>query len=316
MVIHSYISKADRSVLARLPQTFAFSVLAILAGLAITMLCTCRIKGKERPILRFACIFSNAAYMGFPLIEALFGAEGLIYASVYVTVFNILLWTVGFGMIKGTVEPKEVVRTVCTNPVLIAVVIGLVIYLCQIPVPEVIEQPLALIGNMNTPLSMIITGMMIAGSNLAQMLCDRRILSVVGIRMLLIPAVCFALFFACGFSGMAAGVVLLLEACPSAAITSVFAVQYSYDEEFAAGSVVIAGMRHASAGNVENCGKKPYGSYIAGRSHMAEEPGDGMGSRQDKKKERVTWKSDVCIQKEIRMSFRRRWIVFPRREAR
>lgn len=104
--------------------------------------------------------------------------------------------------------------------------------------------------------------------------------------MLLIPAVCFALFFACGFSGMAAGVVLLLEACPSAAITSVFAVQYSYDEEFAAGSVVIttllsivilAGMRHASAGNVENCGKKPYGSYIAGRSHMAEEPGDGMG---------------------------------------
>ena len=215
MVIHSYISKADRSVLARLPQTFAFSVLAILAGLAITMLCTCRMKGKERPILRFACIFSNAAYMGFPLIEALFSAEGLIYASVYVTVFNILLWTVGFGMITGTVEPKEVVRTVCTNPVLIAVVIGLVIYLCQIPVPEVIEQPLALIGNMNTPLSMIITGMM------------------------LIPAVCFALFFACGFSGMAAGVVLLLEACPSAAITSVFAVQYSYDEEFAAGSVVI-----------------------------------------------------------------------------
>lgn len=178
MVIHSYISKADRSVLARLPQTFAFSVLAILAGLAITMLCTCRMKGKERPILRFACIFSNAAYMGFPLIEALFSAEGLIYASVYVTVFNILLWTVGFGMITGTVEPKEVVRTVCTNPVLIAVVIGLVIYLCQIPVPEVIEQPLALIGNMNTPLSMIITGMMIAGSNLAQMLCDRRILSV------------------------------------------------------------------------------------------------------------------------------------------
>ena len=231
MVIHSYISKADRSVLARLPQTFAFSVLAILAGLAITMLCTCRMKGKERPILRFACIFSNAAYMGFPLIEALFSAEGLIYASVYVTVFNILLWTVGFGMITGTVEPKEVVRTVCTNPVLIAVVIGLVIYLCQIPVPEVIEQPLAL--------SMIITGMMIAGSNLAQMLCDRRILSVMGIRMLLIPAVCFALFFACGFSGMAAGVVLLLEACPSAAITSVFAVQYSYDEEFAAGSVVI-----------------------------------------------------------------------------
>ena len=55
-----------------------------------------------------------------------------LHASAFVTVFNILLWTVGFGMITGTVEPKEVVRTVCTNPVLIAVAIGLVIYLCQI----------------------------------------------------------------------------------------------------------------------------------------------------------------------------------------
>ena len=239
MVVNSYRMEFSTQILHNLLAAFGMSVLSVLLGTVITLLLTARKTGSRMPIFRFACIFSNAAYMGFPLISALFGSEGLLYASAYVTVFNILLWTVGFGMITGTVEPKEVVRTVCTNPVLIAVVIGLVIYLCQIPVPEVIEQPLALIGNMNTPLSMIITGMMIAGSNLAQMLCDRRILSVMGIRMLLIPAVGFALFFACGFSGMAAGVVLLLEACPSAAITSVFAVQYSYDEEFAAGSVVI-----------------------------------------------------------------------------
>ena len=36
------------------------------------------------PIVRFGCMFSNAAYMGFPLIQALFGSEGLIYASAFV----------------------------------------------------------------------------------------------------------------------------------------------------------------------------------------------------------------------------------------
>ncbi len=41
------------------------------------------------PIVRFGCMFSNAAYMGFPLIQALFGSEGLIYASAFVTAFNI-----------------------------------------------------------------------------------------------------------------------------------------------------------------------------------------------------------------------------------
>ena len=164
MVIHSYISKADRSVLARLPQTFALSVLAILTGLAITMLCTCRMKGKERPILRFACIFSNAAYMGFPLIQALFGAEGLLYASAYATVFNILLWTVGYAMVSGKVRPGEVLHSILTTPVLWSVLLGLTLSLFRVNVPELIRQPLQLVGNMNTPLSMIITGMLIAGS--------------------------------------------------------------------------------------------------------------------------------------------------------
>ena len=37
----------------------------------------------------------------------------------------------------------------------------------------------------------------------------------------------------------AAQVVLLLECCPSAAITPVFAAQFGHDESFAAGSVVL-----------------------------------------------------------------------------
>ena len=239
MVIHSYISKADRSVLARLPQTFAFSVLAILAGLAITMLCTCRMKGKECPILRFACIFSNAAYMGFPLIQALFGSEGLLYASAFVTVYNILLWTAGYGIVSKKVRAKEVLRTIFTNPVLISVVAGLLIYLCQIPVPDIIKQPVSLVGNMNTPLSMFITGMIIAGSDVKGLVYNKNIWYIILVRQLVIPAVCFGVFSLFHVTGMAAQVVLLLEACPSAAITSVFAVQFGYDENLAAGAVVI-----------------------------------------------------------------------------
>ena len=55
----------------------------------------------------------------------------------------------------------------------------------------------------------------------------------------LIPAVCLAVFGLLGFRSMTAQVVLLLECCPSAAITSVFAVQFGHDESFAAGSVVL-----------------------------------------------------------------------------
>ena len=84
-----------------------------------------RRKDSRTPIFRFACIFSNAAYMGFPLISALFGSEGLLYASAYVTVFNILLWTMGYGFVSGSSDPKEVLHSLLHTPVLYAMVIGL-----------------------------------------------------------------------------------------------------------------------------------------------------------------------------------------------
>lgn len=203
MVINSYLTEFDPKVLQNLLQSFALSTVLLLLGLVITFLLTLRIgKEKNTPILRFAYIFSNAAYMGFPLVQALFGAEGLLYASVYVTVFNILLWTVGYAMVSGKVRPGEVLHSILTTPVLWSVLLGLTLYLCRVNVPELIRQPLQLVGNMNTPLSMIITGMLIAGSKLEKLLGNREIYRIILIRMLFIPLVSFLLFRLLSVQGM------------------------------------------------------------------------------------------------------------------
>ena len=239
MIVHSYMMEFSEEILHNLLAAFGMSVLAILIGTAITLLLTARRKDRRAPIFRFACVFSNAAYMGFPLISALFGAEGLLYASAYVTVFNILLWTMGYGMVSGSSNPKEVARSLLHTPVLYAMVVGLAVYLLQIPVPNLIAQPIDLLSGMNTPLSMLITGMLIAAGDLKSIVCDRHIWKLAALRMVLIPAVCVAVFALLGFYGMSAQVVLLLECCPAAAITSVFAVQFGHEERFAAGSVVL-----------------------------------------------------------------------------
>lgn len=239
MIVHSYMMEFSEEILHNLLAAFGMSILAILIGTAITLLLTARRKDRRMPIFRFACVFSNAAYMGFPLISALFGAEGLLYASAYVTVFNILLWTMGYGMVSGSSNPKEVARSLLHTPVLYAMVVGLAIYLLQIPVPNLIAQPIDLLSGMNTPLSMLITGMLIAAGDLKSIVCDQHIWKLAALRMVLIPAVCVAVFALLGFHGMSAQVVLLLECCPAAAITSVFAVQFGHEERFAAGSVVL-----------------------------------------------------------------------------
>ena len=222
MIVNSYRMEFSMEILHNLLASFGMSLLALLIGTGITLALTARRKDSRTPIFRFACIFSNAAYMGFPLISALFGSEGLLYASAYVTVFNILLWTMGYGFVSGSSDPKEVLHS-----------------LLQIPVPQLIAQPLELMANMTTPLSMVITGMLLAAGDLGCIVRSKPVWKLAAVRMLLIPAVCLAVFRLLGFRSMTAQVVLLLECCPSAAITSVFAVQFGHDESFAAGSVVL-----------------------------------------------------------------------------
>ena len=236
MIVNSYQMEFSLEILRNLLAAFGLSILTVALGTVLTLALTARRKNSRTAIFRFASIFSNAAYMGFPLISALFGSEGLLYASAYVTVFNVLLWTLGYSMVSGSSDPKAVVKSLAHTPAIYAVLVGLAIYLLQIPIPALLAQPISLLGAMNTPLSMLI-----AAGDLKSIVCSRPIWKLAAVRMLVIPALCLGAFALLGLFrfGMAAQVVLLLECCPAAAITSVFAVQFGHDEQFAAGCVVL-----------------------------------------------------------------------------
>ena len=241
MIINSYRMDFSPEILFNLEVAFGLSTLSILLGLVIALVFTARNQDSRTPIFRFACVFSNAGYMGLPLISALFGSEGLLYASAFFTMFNFLLWTVGYSMVSGSSDPKKIACSLLRCPAIYAIVAGIAIYLLQIPLPTLITQPMELLGNMNTPLSMIITGMLMASGDLRRTLADKHIWELTVVRMLFIPVLTIAAFAALGLFryGMVAQVVVLLECCPAASITSVFAVQFGHDEQFAAGSVVL-----------------------------------------------------------------------------
>lgn len=107
MIVDSYLIPFDPAILSNLLRTALASAAVLFAGLGIALLATRRMKDPNRPLLRFAITFSNAAYMGFPLIEALFGAEGLLYASIFNTFFNILIWTAGTALLAPGSQEKH-----------------------------------------------------------------------------------------------------------------------------------------------------------------------------------------------------------------
>ena len=144
MIINSYLTEFDDNIFKNILYALGLSILLLVVGFAITFLLSFKLKGDNVPIVRFGCMFSNAAYMGFPLIQALFGSEGLIYASAFVTAFNILLWTLGYSIVSRTFDLKAIVKKIFTTPAIISVFIGLLIFIAGIPLPDIISQPIML----------------------------------------------------------------------------------------------------------------------------------------------------------------------------
>ena len=116
---------------------------------------------------------------------------------------------------------------------------GIIIFVLRIPMPSVLHQVISAAGAVNTPLSMFITGMIIAASDIKKMFANKLVYFSIIVRMIIIPAICIAVFELLNIHGMVANIVIILEACPCAAITSVFAVQFNYDDDVAAASVVL-----------------------------------------------------------------------------
>lgn len=240
LIVSSYIGTFESDVSNNISLSFIYSAIVCILGIIISILAAKFVKEENKGTFKFACSFSNAAYMGFPLIRALFGEEGIIYASNYVTVFNILLWTIGYSFFANKTSFKDLIKNLLSCPPIIVVVIGLIIYFFNIPISDVIVSPIESIGAMTTPISMIIIGITIAQSDIKSLFKNGEIYFAIIVRLVIIPALSLLTINLINMPEIVTNVILILHACPAAAITTLLAIENKKDEQYAAGVVVIS----------------------------------------------------------------------------
>ena len=107
---------------------------------------------------RIATVFTNCGFIGIPLINGVLGEQGVFYLLGYLVVFNVFLWTFGYVMVGQKMQLKKII----TNPNIIAVVIGLFLFVLPFQLPDIIAKPLSHIGAMNTATAMLLLGMLFA----------------------------------------------------------------------------------------------------------------------------------------------------------
>lgn len=180
---------------------------------------------SRRRVLRFALIFSNAGYMALPLQKAVLGDEGVFYCSAYIIVFNIFLFT--YGMVEMSGDKKEVsgIKAVL-NPGVVGVVVGLILFIFSVPMPTLVTDAIGHMGNLNTPLPMLIVGYYLAQTDFRTAFKDKRLYLLLVLRLIAAPLAALGLLVLCGVRGTLLTSIMICTSTPVATATTMLAARY------------------------------------------------------------------------------------------
>lgn len=160
---------------------------------AISYFCCFRFKDlDERKISEFAIIFGNVGFIGFPILDSLFGARGLFMGAFLVISFNIVIWTWGVAILaRKRDDIKLTIKKVFLNYGTVPSAIGLVLYVLNIELPTFLLTSASYLASLCTPISVLITGALLAHQSFKQIFLSPRVYYVCFVKLVVIPlAIC------------------------------------------------------------------------------------------------------------------------------
>lgn len=199
------------------------------------------VKNKDKSaedILRFCVVFSNCGYMAFPLQKALLGEIGVFYGAMYVVTFNTLLWTYGAYSLskdKGFLSFKKIV----TCPAIIATVFSVLLYIFELKLPNIIGNAVTHLGNLNTPIPMIIVGYYLSCTSIKSAFTDKRCYVPIVSRLVFVPIIAFIIMYILGIRGIPLTANVIAASAPSAAVSTLFATKFRLDYSAAVNMITV-----------------------------------------------------------------------------
>lgn len=237
MILSSFIFTYDDSIKSNAIKTFYYSIAAYIIVILVSYLLLLPIKNDKKIVLHFANVFTNTGYVGFPILNSIYGAEGIVYGSIFNIFFVIFVWTYGIILYKGNFQKKELkneLKKILMNPSIIAVCAGVIIMIFNIQLPGAILSSIRNIGNITGPLSMIIIGVIISDVKIKEYIKDWTIYYGITTKLILIPSIIYLISLLILETSKAVNTVIIMTAMPASAMTSILAESLDKEKDYAA----------------------------------------------------------------------------------
>ena len=230
----------------------AFSLESLKQGalallIAVGMSCVALLLGKvlynrfpyeEKSILQYGTLVSNSGFAGLPVVSGAYGDEGLFLGSLFIIPTRILMWSAGISLFTRA-DAKQAVKKVLLNPGIIAVEVGLVRMLFQIPLPHFVDTAVDNLGGCTSPMAMALVGAILVDVPLKTVF-DLKSFYLVAVRQFLLPGISLAALRLLHVDPLTIGVSVVITGMPIGSTTAILAQKYVADAKFASKCVFIS----------------------------------------------------------------------------
>lgn len=219
-------------------------------------------KPKEiRQVMQYCTLVSNSGFLGMPIAEGIFGAEGLMYAAIFIVPTRIVMWTAGVSCFTESPDMKSVLKKLMLHPCIIAVEIGLVLLIFQGPLDAfygqimscgigpvrsvvsvflvALDKAVRSAGGCTTALTMVLIGMMMADVRLKDMI-DGNVAFITILRLAILPAIALAGCRLARIDSLITGIAVIITGMPAGSTSAILAAKHGCDYKFATKCIVVS----------------------------------------------------------------------------
>ena len=210
------------------------AVIALVAGKFLYL----KFPARERCIMQYGTLVTNSGFAGLPIVDGMYGSQGLLLGSLFIIPTRILMWSAGLSLFTPT-RGWDGIKKVAVHPTIIAVYLGLIRMFTGLTLPDFLNTAIGSIGDCTSPLAMMLVGVILAQVPLRDVI-EGKVFYLVLVRQILFPVACLVVLKALGVDPLTMGVSVVLSGMPIGSTTAILAAKYGADAGFASKCVFIS----------------------------------------------------------------------------
>lgn len=192
-------------------------------------------------IYSLALCFSNCAFMGVPVLEALLPGypQAVAFSAMFALAMNVLGWTLASAIITNDRKYMSV-KKIILNPAVVSLLVAVPLFVSGAALPQQLDGMVTLLARMTTPLCMLIMGMRLATVRLRSVFATPVQYLIVAAKGFAFPLLALGLLLLCPVEANLRTAVYIMMACPTASVVLNFAEMLGEGQETAANLVLLS----------------------------------------------------------------------------